>query len=369
MDYNTPDSTQLTGKFASPGDCCSGCGKKGEQWLYFTRTSGGDCWCHKSNHGKVGNKGYTSGQTRDPPPPPPAPHTDTVTTYTGTDPSAAAAVASAADVAIVFVSTTSSEGSDRSSLSFGADQNAMVDAVAKARPAGGTVVVMVNPGAVLTPWAGSVSAAITMFMPGLEMGNALADVLYGDVNPSGRLPLTFPSVENEVNFTKSQWPGLPVPTGLERHYTEKLEVGYRWYDANGVSPKFAFGHGLSYTAFEYSGLSVSSSSLQVTFTVKNAGTAPGAEVAQMYVGYPSSAGEPPQVLRGFLKTGTLAVGSSQTITFTLSSGDLSTWDATQHGWSPVQGTFQVYVGASSRDIRLKGTLMHTNPAKTVQAWV
>ena len=85
---------------------------------------------------------------------------------------------------------------------------------------------MVNPGAVLvSPWADNVSALLTMFMPGLEMGNAISDVLFGDVNPSGRLPLTFPNVENEMNFTQSQWPGLPVSTGLESTYTEKLEVG------------------------------------------------------------------------------------------------------------------------------------------------
>jgi beta-glucosidase-like glycosyl hydrolase len=196
-DFNTPDSAQLKGTFAAPADCCAACGKNSGLWLYFTRTSGSDCWCHKSDRGKDSNNGYTSGSCRKPPPPPPAPSTATVTTYTGTDPTEAAAVAAAADVAIVFVSSTSSEGSDRSSLSFADSQNALVDAVAKVQK--GTVVVMVNPGAVLTPWTDDVAAALTMFMPGLEMGNALSDVLYGDVNPSGRLPLTFPNKENEVS--------------------------------------------------------------------------------------------------------------------------------------------------------------------------
>jgi beta-glucosidase len=363
-DFNTPDSGQVKGTFAAPADCCEACGKDSVLWLYFTRTSGGDCWCHKSDHGKKSATGYSSGSCRKAPPPPPAPSTATVTTYTGSDPTEAAAAAAKADVAIVFVSTTSSEGSDRSSLSFADSQNAIVDAVAKAQKS--SVVVMANPGAVLTPWSDDVAAALTMFMPGLEMGNALSDILYGDVNPSGRLPLTFPNKENEVNFTKSQWPGLPVSTGLESTYTEKLEVGYRWYDAHKVTPKFAFGHGLSYTRFEYSSLSVSG--LSVSFYIKNGGAVVGAEVPQLYIGYPSSAGEPPQVLRGFEKI-MLAPQQSQKVTFTLTSGDLSIWDPSKTGWAPVQGTFQVYVGSSSRDIMLTGSLTHTNPAETVPAWV
>merc|ERR1712048_369205 len=188
------------------------------------------------------------------------------------------------------------------------------------------------------------------------MGNALSDILYGDVNPSGRLPLTFPNRDNEVNFTQSQYPGVKVPTGLQSTYTEKLEVGYRWYDAHGVTPKFAFGHGLSYSSFEYSHLQVSG--LTVSFTVKNTGTRAGNEIPQMYVGFPESAGKPPQVLRGFEKIN-LAAGATQKVSFKLTSGDLSVWDVKMHAWTPVQGSFQVGVGASSRDIRLRGTLKHT----------
>ena len=195
-------------------------------------------------------------------------------------------------MAIVFLSTTSSEGSDRPNLSFPDDQNKMLEAVAQAQRK--TIAVMVNPGAVLTPWSDGVAAALTMFMPGLEMGNALSDILYADVNPSGRLPLTFPNRDNEVNFTQAQYPGVKVPTGLQSTYTEKLEVGYRWYDAHGVTPKFAFGHGLSYSSFEYSDLQVSG--LTVSFSVKNTGTRAGNEIPQMYVGFPESAGEPPQVM-------------------------------------------------------------------------
>ena len=224
---------------------------------------------------------------------------------------------------------------------------------------------MLNPGAVLTPWTDDAAAVLTMFMPGLEMGNALSDILYGDVNPSGRLPLTFPNIDNEQNFTQSQWPGLPVATGKESTYTEKLEVGYRWYDAHNVVPKYPFGHGMSYTTFDYSGLSVVG--LNVSFTVKNAGAVAGAEIPQLYLGFPESAGEPPKVLRGFEKIA-LEAGAAKTITFALDSGFLSVWDATLHGWAPVQGTFGVFVGASSRDIRLNGTMTHSNSAATVEAW-
>lgn len=360
-------SKNLGGGYNSPAACCAGCGAAGSEWLYFTHTQDNSCWCHVGVGKKetVGKQGYTSGSCRAGTPPAPGPSpSSSVTTYTGDDPTAAATAAAAADVAVVFVSTTSSEGSDRKTLAFSDDQNAMVAAVAKAQKK--TIVVMVNPGAVLTPWTGDVAACMTMFMPGLEMGNSLSDILYGDVNPSGRLPLTFPNVDNEQQFTQSQWPGLPVKTGLESTYTEKLNVGYRWYDAHQVTPKFAFGHGLSYASFAYSDLTVTG--LTISFTVKNTGTVAGAEIPQLYIGFPSSAGEPPKVLRGFEKV-MLQAGGEETVTFALDSGMLSVWDVTEHGWAPVSGTFQVYVGASSRDIKLTGTLAHANSAKTVPAWV
>ena len=217
--------------------CCDACGAE-TGFEYFTYT-GHQCWCHDKVGKKNQHKGYTSGSCHAAAPPSP-PAAGGVTTATG---DGAAAAAAAADVAVVFIHTTSSEGSDRKSLSFAEADDAMVAAVAKAQK--NTVVVMVNPGAVLTPWSDDVAAALTMFMPGLEMGNAISDVLYGDINPSGRLALTFPNKENEVGFTKEQWPGVPVSTGLESTYTEKLEVGYRWYDSHKVEPKFAFGHGAS----------------------------------------------------------------------------------------------------------------------------
>ena len=157
-----------------------------------------------------------------------------------------------------------------------------------------------------------------------------------------------------------------MPTGKESTYTEKLEVGYRWYDTHNVVPKFAFGHGLSYSTFEYADLSIDG--LNVSFSVKNTGAVAGAEIPQLYLGYPASAGEPPKVLRGFEKV-VLAPGAAATITYALDSGMLSVWDVNVHGWAPVSGEFQVFVGASSRAIKLTGSLTHSNSAETAPAWV
>jgi beta-glucosidase len=182
----------------------------------------------------------------------------------------------------------------------------------------------------------------------------IADLLWGDVNPSGKLPLTFPNKENEVGFTQSQYPGLPASDPLDANYTEKLEVGYRWYDAHGVTPAFPFGHGISYAVFQYAGLVVTGRT--VSFTVANVGFYDGAEVVQLYIAFPAASGEPPQALKGFKKVMLTAGGAAAPVSFTLSDQDLSIWDVTAHAWAQQHGTFGVYVGSSSRDVRLKGTL-------------
>jgi len=274
--------------------------------------------------------------------------------------------------AIVFVATLSSEGSDRKSLSLddgcavnekeygnqckgnNKNQNAMVHAVAAANPR--TIVVASVPGAVLMPWSGDVAAILTNFMPGQQAGNAVADVLFGVVNPSGKLPITMPNEENEIAFSDSQWPGLPVNHPVNVSYSEALLVGYRYYEAHGIqfSTGFPFGHGLSYTQFEYSELRIDGT--KVSFSVKNIGKVAGSEVAQLYLGFPKSAGEPPLQLKGFKKTTMLGAGDSEFVELELTSRDLSIWDIASHSWSLVMGEFQVAVGASSRDIRLKGSL-------------
>lgn len=303
----------------------------------------------------------------------------------GTDISAATQLARDADVAIVFVATLSQEGQDRASLSLddgcevnedqygdqckgNADrQNALVAAVAAANPK--TVVVASVPGAVLMPWSRDVAAILTNFMPGQQAGFAIADILFGKANPSGKLPVTFPNVENETEFTPSQWPGLPEEDPEKASYSEALLVGYRYYDAKDIqfSTGFPFGHGLSYTDFEYGNLTVSQkcagedcgpdeSPLEtVAFDVRNVGTFSGADVAQVYLGFPIDAGEPPLQLKGFEKTKILQPGHVQRVEVHLNPDrDCSIWDTATHSWTRVPGTFDVKVGASSRDIRLSG---------------
>lgn len=261
----------------------------------------------------------------------------------GSDPEKAAGVAESSDAAIIFISTDwGGEGKDRTNLSFPIDQETLVSQVTKAQPR--TVVVCVNPGAVIIPWAKNTAAVLLMFMPGLEMGHSIADILWGDVNPSGRLPLTIPNIENEVQFTKDMFPGVDYVS----IYSEKLLVGYRWYDHHKVNPHFAFGHGLSYTKFSYTDLKISGST--ITFDVINIGKCAGAEVAQLYLSFPSIAGEPPRQLKGFLKTSVLDVNEVQMIKFDLTDRDLSIWDIEIHTWRKVFGTYIAHIGSSSSDI-------------------
>jgi beta-glucosidase len=294
----------------------------------------------------------------------------------------AAAVAAAADVAIVVLAQTSTEGHDRANLTL--FQSELVPLAAAANK--NTIVVTISPGPYLTaPWLGAAAALLDMGLPGEQEGSALVDVLTGAVNPAGRMPHTLPNVENEVRMTEAQYPGTPpnctnsypgncagtgsppacgdtpdptpaatggaatcVPTYA--NYTEGLEVGYRWYDAHGVTPAFAFGHGLSYTTFGYSGLSVGADRA-VSATVTNTGKVRGAEVAQLYLRYPEAAGEPFKQLRGFQKV-MLEPGATAIVHFALPDRWLSTWDEGAHAWKLARGTFAVHVGASVADIRL-----------------
>eukprot|EP00992_Anisonema_acinus_P003657 TRINITY_DN1358_c0_g1_i1.p1 TRINITY_DN1358_c0_g1~~TRINITY_DN1358_c0_g1_i1.p1 ORF type:complete len:658 (-),score=111.17 TRINITY_DN1358_c0_g1_i1:45-2018(-) len=262
----------------------------------------------------------------------------------GSDAKAAAAAAASADIAIVVDATDSCEGSDRTTLALpNAD---LISAVGKAQPL--TIAVAIAPGAILTDWSADVAAALVSFLPGQEEGNGIVDVLFGDGNHSGRLPLSFPNTNNDVGFTKQNWPGV----NLHSIYSEKLNVGYRWYTAHGVKPAFPFGHGLTYTTFAYSDLDTSLPET-IKATIKNTGARAGTEVAQLYVRFPASAGEPPLQLKGFVPV-TLSPGDSSTVTFRLSPGDLSIWDTASHTYVTQHGTFSVFVGASSADIRLTG---------------
>ncbi len=261
-------------------------------------------------------------------------------------------LATNADVAIVCVGQQTSEGSDRANLSLPNGQDALISAVAAANPH--TIVVMYESSATLMPWANQVAGIAMAWYPGQENGNALAQVLFGDVNPSGKLPVSIPPSASQVpTSTPAQWPGVNGHTV----YSEGLQIGYRWYDANDVTPLFPFGFGLSYTTFGYSNLTVSavspSGQVQIGFDLTNTGTLPGAEVPQLYLGFPTAAGEPPRLLKGFQKI-TLSPGQTQHVTFNLDWEDLANWDAIARGWIVTPGSFQVMVGASSRDIRLTG---------------
>ena len=303
------DYYQPTGDWAaagsSPEDCCAQCAVQ-LACMAFAYTSG-TCYFKPNSDGRKVNPSVTSGNCTAWP----GPNLPSNVVYNdGADLTAAAEAAAAADVAIVVIATTSSEGSDRPNLTFPNGQDDLVWAVAAAQP--NTIVVMINPGAVLTPWSEAVQAVLSMFLPGQEEGNALADVLFGDVDPGGRLPLTFPNIENEVNFTQAQYPGLPADNPLVAVYSEMLEIGYRYYQSHNIQPKFAFGHGLSYTTFDYSNLNVNGRT--VTFDVTNSGTRTGYEVPQMYLRFPPKAGEPPLQLKGFTKL-SLTAGQSQQVTF------------------------------------------------------
>jgi beta-glucosidase len=278
------------------------------------------------------------------------------TTFDDYDLEKAAAVAKTVDVAIVFANADSGEGyikvgnnpyGDRANLSLWHGGDALIEAVAAANP--NTIVVLHTVGAVMMPWLSKVKAVVNAGLPGQETGNSLADVLFGDVNPSGRLPYT--------NAKQSSDYPAHAENTLEIDYTEGLLIGYRWFDAKNIEPLFPFGFGLSYTNFTYSGLKIkqSKSTVSVTVNVMNSGKVDGAEVPQLYIGFPKSAGEPPKILRGFEKV-FIKAGHSSKVTFDVDvAKELSIWNTNATAWEIVKGDFTAYVGASSRDIRLQGT--------------
>jgi beta-glucosidase len=263
----------------------------------------------------------------------------------------AIAAARASDVAVVFVNDTTGEGADRTGLGLPGDQDRLISAVAAVNPR--TVVVLNTGGPVLMPWLHRVAGVIEAWYPGQEDGNAIAAVLFGDVNPSGKLPMTFPASERQG--PASDPAGLSLDT---ERYSEGLLVGYRWFDATGQRPLFPFGHGLSYTTFGYDRLRVSpgpGAGATVSVRVTNTGHRAGAEVVQLYVGDPPAAGEPPKQLKGYQKV-TLRPGQHRTVTFRLAAADLAVWSEAQGRSVVVPGTYSVLVGSSSRAIRASGSV-------------
>lgn len=273
----------------------------------------------------------------------------TINYYNGSDPSEAAKVAAAADLAIAVVASSSHEGADRQNLTLGGSSVAVAAAAAQSK----TIVVAITPGAFLTPWKADAAATLVMWLPGQEEGLAVTDVLFGREDSSGRLPLTLPNKENEMEFTPEQYPGV----NNESTYSEKLEVGYRWYQSHNVLPAYPFGHGISLAgenAFVYSNLVVSSTSRTVSAIITNNGLRAGVEVAQLYLAFPVAAGEPPLVLRGFEKV-RIERGKAASVSFALTERDVSVADASGN-WHLFPGTYGVSVGSSCEAIHLKGEL-------------
>ena len=279
----------------------------------------------------------------------------------GTDPRPQRAVelANRCDVALVFAGypdAYETEGTDRPHINLLGQQDALIAAVAAANP---QTVVVLNTGApVSMPWLDQVAAVVEAFYPGMENGNAVAGVLLGKVNPSGKLSVTFPKrIEDNPAFINASYPGC-----REVRYGEGVFVGYRYYDKKEVEPLFPFGHGLSYTTFAYSDLKVAKKvkagqKVEVTLQVKNTRKLAGKEVVQLYVADPQSAlPRPPKELKAFAKV-ELQPGESKAVAFTLEQRALSYYNPVKKAWVAEPGQFEVLVGSSSRDIRLKAKFM------------
>jgi beta-glucosidase len=334
----------------------------------------------------------------------------------GSDPAAAAKLAKASDVAIVFAVQPMSEGRDSATLGLPGDQDALVAAVAAANPH--TIVVLETGGPVSMPWIANVSGVLAAWFPGIGGGPAIANILFGNVNPSGKLPVTF--AKSEKDLPHPEIPGMPPPTqpaaagplsapmiidpaaaavigatvgsgaGAGRGagaggsgaqgggggrgggrgsvppfdipYTEALKVGYKWFQAENKQPLFPFGFGLSYTTFAYSALKASASGgdVTVTFTVSNAGKRAGAEIAQVYISLPPATNEPPKRLVAWERV-ELAAGASKVVTLKLDPLFLSIFNVSKDGWELAPGDYKVLVGGSSEStplaasVRIAGT--------------
>jgi beta-glucosidase len=276
----------------------------------------------------------------------------------------AEAVARAADVAVVVVADATSEGADKPCMGLncgatdGADRDALVERVASANPR--TVVVLETGGPVLTPWRDRVAGLVEAWYPGLDGGTAIARVLFGDVDPGGRLPATFPRSESDLPYSGDleAYPGV----GERVVYKEGVFVGYRWFDEQGIEPAYAFGSGLSYTSFRYRNLRVEPEAggpgATVSVEVTNTGSRRGFETPQLYLGMPdpsTDVKQPPRVLRGFEKLD-LRPGETRTARFRLDARSFSHWDTAAGDWRIAPGCYEVMVGRSSRDVELRGVL-------------
>jgi beta-glucosidase len=264
----------------------------------------------------------------------------------GLFPADAAALAAKADVAIVFVTRHEMEGFDVPNLQLPSGQDQLVEAVAAANPH--TIVVLETGNPVAMPWLDRVSAVLAAWYPGQEGGTAIAQLLFGAVNPSGRLPMTFPQSEAQSMRPKLPNLGAEIHADVAIDYTEGADVGYRWYARHGVTPQFSFGHGLSYTTFAYEKCRVTGGkTLAVTFDVLNTGQRAGADVPQLYL--TSAAGSTDLRLLGFARV-TLEPGERTTITLTADRRLLGHYDEAHHRWRVAAGKYTVRLARSATDL-------------------
>jgi beta-glucosidase len=290
----------------------------------------------------------------------------------------AVAAAAAADAVVIMAGTLAEEGRDRLGISLDAgdyvntsetyinqNQTAMITAVAAANPTSTALVLKDNASALL-PFIDSIPAVLEVWFPGQEDGNIVANLLFGVANPSGKLPVTFPMNEGEWPAnTVGQYPGVMIDGKPVVTYSEGLNIGYRWYDTQNVKPRFPFGHGLSYTTFNLSNITVSpqmsdgTQPIIVTVDVQNTGSREGAEVPQVYLTMPAALNQPPKRLVAFQKV-TLEPGQKTTVTFSIdpmaSSHPLSTWNVATQRWVTSTGLYTLLVGNSSGALNLNSTI-------------
>eukprot|EP00047_Mylnosiga_fluctuans_P022023 m.112178 g.112178 ORF g.112178 m.112178 type:complete len:658 (+) comp9107_c0_seq2:268-2241(+) len=312
----------------------------------------GQCFLKPDTRGRTAHPGLTSG-TCAPLPPGPVP----ITYNVGNDSAIVASLAAQADLVVAVVTPGQGcEGADRTNLSLPDWQNSMVAAAAAANAR--TVVVTRCAGACLMPWIGAVPAVVQHAFAGQEAGTAIANVLFGVVNPSGKLALSFPVKETDtwIQQQPQQYPGVLQDGFYQVEYSEELLVGYRWFDAKSIQPLFPFGFGLSYSTFAFDTLNVtgvvsSTSVTTIEFNVCNTAGPSGAEVAQLYISHPAAAGEPPRVLRDFTKVA-LGPDACEHVMFTLSVDDVRIWTGS---WTVVPGQYGVHIGPSSSDLPLSGS--------------
>ena len=280
----------------------------------------------------------------------------------GSDPAAAAALARSADVAVVFATQWSTEAMDIR-MKLDDEQDALIQAVAAANPH--TIVVLETGGPVTMPWLDKVSGVLEAWYPGAQGGEAIARVLFGEAGASGRLPLTFPTGEDQL--PRPELPGYKeaAPEGptmtqgafLQVHYDEGSDVGYRWFAAKGLKPLYPFGYGLSYTSFRYGGLKTTGGQgLSVSFTVTNTGSRAGIETPQLYLSRGPHRTQ--QRLLAFSRVA-LKPGESRRVTLAADPRLLADWSEASHGWKRAAGRYEVFVGPNAADAALKGQAVLT----------